>query len=271
MTKKVGLALGGGGVRGLAHIGVLKVLERENIPIDLIAGTSAGGLIGGAYAHGMSVEEIEGEIEEMRSPLKLAKLMDSGVFQTKNGLLSGEQIVSYFTELLGEGLTFDDMKIPFAAVAISLEDGKEVVLSSGELISAMRASMSVPGFFEPCERDDLRLIDGGILNNVPADVVREMGADVVIAVDVTFPIDMESSSLLDIGMGEELWQTIVIMLNNITERRLKESAPEVLIRPTLPPDVSMFAGFGKADEIIAAGVGAAEAALADIQSALSTS
>ena len=179
MTKKIGLALSGGGARGFAHIGVLKVLVENDIPIDMIAGTSAGSIIGGAFAAGMSVDEIvtmAGKVgwtnmtRPSMSPLAMLSNAPMGNFLSRH---------FPFTR-------FEDLKIPFAAVACDLERGEEVVLrDKGDLIFAIRASCAVPGVFTPLTDQDGRLlVDGGVTTLTPTEVVRQLGADVVIAVDL---------------------------------------------------------------------------------------
>ena len=176
--KKIGLALSGGGARGFAHIGVLKVLVAHNIPIDMIAGTSAGAVVGGAFAAGMSVDEIS----VMASKVGWTNMTRPSL--SPLGLLSnapmGKFLVRHFPVS-----RFEDCTIPFAAVACEFDSGEEIVFkTTGDLIPAIRASCAVPGVFAPLKDKDGRLlVDGGVVSPVPTDAVRQMGADVVIAVD----------------------------------------------------------------------------------------
>ncbi|MFN6963503.1 MAG: patatin-like phospholipase family protein [Pyrinomonadaceae bacterium] len=176
---KVGLALSGGGARGYAHLGVLRELERHSVPIDLIAGTSAGSFAGGAYATGLSVDEI------IAFGSKLSWFAIAGFSYSPRGLLSNAGLAA-FIERNFPVRRFEDLAIPFAAVTCDLETGDEVVLSGrGDLAQAIRASCAVPGVFSPVAADGGRLlIDGGVITPTPAQTVREMGADVVIAVDL---------------------------------------------------------------------------------------
>jgi NTE family protein len=175
--KRIGLALGGGVARGMAHIGVLTVLEREGIPIDFIAGTSAGSLIGALYCAGRSAAEIKAHT------IKLNWLTFASPVWPSRGLVSFERLERWLVNELGD-ITFADLKIPFAAVAADLDTGFPVRLSSGRLAPAVRASCSVPGFVTPLEIDGRLLGDGSLADTVPVDILREMGADYVIGVDI---------------------------------------------------------------------------------------
>lgn len=177
---KVGLALGGGVARGLAHIGVLSVLEEAGVPIDCVAGTSMGAIIGAAYCAGLTIDELH-EIaartgwQHVSSPLP-----------SLSGLINFNKMEQWIEDNIGE-YDVRDLAIPFAAVASDLISGERVVLWRGRLCSAIRASCSVPGFVPPVELNGRMLVDGGITDNVPADVARMLGADYVIGVDVFVP------------------------------------------------------------------------------------
>jgi len=273
----VGLALGGGGARGMAHIGVLKVLTRENIPIDAIAGTSMGGVIGSAFAAGVPVEDIENVALRVRKRSERIKLVDFEL--TGSGLLKGTRVYRFLASILGEEMTYADLRIPLALVAVEINTGREVVLSEGKLVEAIRATMSVPGVFEPVKRGDLLLVDGGVLNNVPVDVARNMGARVVIAVDVLphFPqnqlepppkVQLPTASLIPKSV-QELMYSYMIMISELTEYKIRAYPPDMIIRPTLPADVHLFNGFDRAQEIIEAGEVAAQEILPKIRAILS--
>jgi len=176
--KKIGLALSGGAARGFAHLGVLKVLREHGVPIDFIAGTSAGSIAGGALASGLSIEEI---IEMGR---KIGWFSMTGFSFSPMGLLSNAALGA-FVERHFPVRKFEDLPIPFAAVACDLETGEEVVLkNSGDLATAIRASCAIPGVFVPVNYDGRKLIDGGVVSPVPTKAVRKLGAEIVIAVDV---------------------------------------------------------------------------------------
>ena len=175
--KKLGIALSGGAARGFAHLGVLKVLAEHNIPIDFISGTSAGSIVGGAFASGLSVEEI------VALGKKMSWFRMTGFSYSAKGLLSNRSMGAFFRKHFPHD-KFEDLPIPFAAVACDLETGEEVVLKDGDLIEAVRASCAIPGVYAPVVRDGKMLVDGGVIANVPTKAVRELGAEVIIAVDV---------------------------------------------------------------------------------------
>lgn len=224
---RIGLVLGGGGARGFAHVSVLKELERQRIPVDCIAGTSMGAIVGGLYASGMSAVELEKEMLELDWGRMFVDRLDrpQRSFRRKRdddlalvagkpgigneglkiapGVLSGERALLLLEELTQPVATRDDfnrLPIPFRAVATDLNTGQAVVIGAGNLALAMRASMSIPGIFKPVVLDGRVLVDGGLANQVPVDVVRAMGADVVIAVDVSTPLSKldEGASLFSI-------------------------------------------------------------------------
>lgn len=177
---KVGLALGSGAFRGLAHIGVLDVLEHEGIPIDMIAGTSIGALIGAVYLSGMSPEAMEKRVGELNETHYYDLVMP------RKGFLAGKRLQSLVRELT-DGKTIEEASKPFAAVACDFETMQVTVLREGPMDEAVRASVSIPGVFVPMEMEDGRLlVDGGIVDRVPADICRDMGADIVIGVDVGY-------------------------------------------------------------------------------------
>lgn len=265
---RVGLVLSGGGARGIAHIGVLKVLEREGIPVDLLAGTSAGGLAAALYAAGLSAAEIEKEALRITRLRNLVSLLDPTV--RRPGIFEGNRIENYLRGLLDE-VTFTALKIPLSLVAVNLEIGEEVILRQGDVVDALRATTAYPGVFAPCETDGCPLVDGGLLNNLPTDVVRKMGAELVIAVDVTADMDdlapfwnqVRGSRLLPrISLiVETLIRCMGIMVNHLRRQRLEKAPVDVLIEPEIPPDITTFSGFTRAVECIAAGESAAEEAV----------
>lgn len=177
--KKVGIALSGGAARGFAHLGVLRVLEEHGIPIDFVAGSSAGSFAGGAIAAGLTVDEII-EIGREMSWFRMSKLSFSG-----KGLVSNSPIAKIVSERF-PAATFEDLKIPFAAVATDLETGDEVVFrDKGDLGFAICASCAIPGVFAPLRDEGGRLfVDGGVVAPVPTRAVKEMGAEIIIAIDV---------------------------------------------------------------------------------------
>ncbi len=179
----IGLALGSGSARGLAHIGVLRALEEAGIEANVIAGTSIGALVGAVYAAGR-IRELEAEFR--RFDWKTIGSMFDPVFP-RSGLINGRKIEGFIKSHL-PARTFDELPIPFRAVATDLGTGHEVILADGDLLSAVRASISVPGILTPVNHDGRILLDGGLVNPVPVSVARALGADIVIAVDLNHDI-----------------------------------------------------------------------------------
>jgi NTE family protein len=281
---KIGLVLGGGGARGSAHVGVLKVLEAQHIPIDYIAGNSMGAIVGGLYAEGMTPDQIQHELETIdwddvftdappRPDRSFRRKRDDDIYAVKSRLGYSDGQVKFPLALV-EGQKFDlelsrltlpaakihdfnKLPIPFRAVATDIETGRAVVLQTGDLAQAIRASMAVPGAFAPVEIDGKLLVDGLVSDNVPVDVVRAMGADIVIVVDVgsgLFKRD-EIKGVLDVVAQ----LTNILSQRNVEQQLATLKPSDILIRPALG---KMSAGdFNKADEGIEKGEQAARAAL----------
>lgn len=255
---RVGLVLSGGGARGAAHVGVLKVLEEMRVPIDAIAGTSMGAVVGGLYASGLSAQEIETLISSVnwqdafqdrppRAELGYRRKQDDrnflvsyalGVrkegFVLPRGLVQGqklEQVLRNAALPVAEVQDFDLLPIPFRAVATDLETGEAVLMRSGDLVTAMRASISAPGVFSPAPRDGRLLVDGGLVENLPIDAARQMDVDVLIVVDVSFPLYSreELTSPLEVTN-----QAFAIMIRSRTlEQRAKLKSTDIVIDPPL--------------------------------------
>ena len=177
---KIGLALGSGGSRGLAHIGVIKALEENNIPIDFIAGSSIGAMVGGFYAAGLSIKEIEEIALSTNWRRVFSVLFDPHL---KQGLIGGEKLKTFIENYIN-GKKFEDCKVPFVTVATDLKTGEVVVLNKGEMAQAIRTSISIPLVFKPAEINGRMLVDGGLSAPVPVEIVRGMGADIIIAVNL---------------------------------------------------------------------------------------
>ena len=178
---KIGLALGSGGARGSAHTGVLKVLEAEGIPISVVAGSSIGSLIGAAMAVGISVEQVESEWLATGARRVFRSFLPTF---PRAGLSSGNELKKLLAELLGE-VHIEDMDMPYAAVACDIDTGESIALTKGSLVDAVRASTAIPGIFHPVRFENRLLVDGGLVDPVPIQVCRDLGADFVIAVDIT--------------------------------------------------------------------------------------
>lgn len=180
MSKKIGLALGSGGARGVAHLGVIKALEEEDIRPDYITGCSMGSVVGAGYAKGLTIDEMYNIVKK----LKAIQLIDVTALPiTRLALTRGNKMQKLILSKLGE-TTFDELKIPFRCVSSDLYSGRLVTLSEGKVATAVAASSSMPTVFPPVKLDGKLLIDGGVLCRVPTKQCKEMGADVVIAVDV---------------------------------------------------------------------------------------
>jgi NTE family protein len=274
---KIGLALSGGGIRGFVHIGVLKVFEEENLPIDFISGTSMGGIIAASFASGIPISEIE-EIALRLSHLReLMKLID--LSPQRRGLLEGQKVHDFLARLFIDR-TFDSLKIPLAIPAVDIIESREVVFTKGLLLPALMATTAVPGLFAPVKIGDCRFIDGGILNNLPVDCVRNLGATLVIAIDAQpdpfqekpwqeqdspshFPVPLPSFFL-------DFYRAELIMIAEITQSKLKETCPEILMRPPIPKDIMMFLGWHRIEEVIAAGESCARGMLPHIRNIISS-
>lgn len=255
---KIGLALSGGGARGGAHIGVLRALEELHVPIDYIAGTSMGAIVGGYYAAGYSPEEIEDLLrntdwpgafsdEPERSGVTMRKKdldadlliphrlgFNRGKLQLPLGMLEGQKLDQIFQRALlpvRDIRDFDRLRIPFRALATDLATGAEVVLGHGSLADAIRASMSIPGIFAPVVLNDRLLVDGGMSNNLPINVVREMGADIVIAVDISSPLLTRQQLDSVLTVTEQLSN---FLTRKNTEQQLSTLGPrDILLVPWL--------------------------------------
>jgi NTE family protein len=286
---KIGLVLGGGGARGAAHIGVLRVLERERIPIDYVAGTSMGSIVGGLYASGLSADEIEQVLESIdwndafqdkspRADRPFVRKRDDENYLVKRDLGFGDDLKVKFPAGLVEGQKidlilkastlhvdridrFDDLPTPFRAIATDIMTGEAVVLSRGDLARSIRASMSVPAVFSPVEIDGKLLVDGGVANNVPIDVVRQMGADIVIAVDVGSPALTREELSSVFGITNQL--TWILTARNTQAQIASLKDTDTFLQPQL--GAFSAASFDKARTVIPVGEAAANARLAQLR------
>jgi NTE family protein len=178
---KVGLALGGGAARGMAHIGVLDVLEREEIPIDMIAGTSIGGMVGAFRARGQDSSVMK-ELALKLNVMKMLSLADLAL--PKSGLFGGKAVINLLEKTMGNDVKFEELPIPLALVATDIVTGEEVVIDRGSVLDGVRATISIPGIFTVAKWRGRYLVDGGLVNPVPVNVLKTMGADFIIAVNV---------------------------------------------------------------------------------------
>lgn len=254
-TQKIGLVLGGGGAKGAAEIGVLKVLEAEGIQVDCIVGTSIGAILGGLYSIGYRADDLE-RLFCSQSWIELFKseaLKGGSIEQLLDSVVTVEGAVS-----------FDKLPIPFRCVAVDVKEMEVFVIDHGSLSLAMRASMAIPGLFKAVKWDGRTLVDGGLLNNLPVDVARQMGADVVIAVD----LQQNKHETRDFSLKKEFGIGGILdwLISRPDWKKYNENCADadVYINPRLDFDVLDF----KAEEIekmIAVGKAAAEAQLKEIR------
>lgn len=224
--KKLGLALGSGGVRGLAHIGVIKTLLKHNIPIDCIAGASIGAWIGAHFALYQDIDKTA----DFTVGKKKEKLL-SFLEPTLSGALIGGEKLESLLDLWLEGASFNDLKIPFKIAATDIISGNKVSFSSGKLAKIIRASMAVPGFFKPVVFEDKILIDAGVSNPVPIDLVKELGADIVLAVNLDFFNGFPGMSPKDFSYMNSASATLNIMRHHLTQYACEKA--DFVIEPPL--------------------------------------
>jgi NTE family protein len=256
---RVAVVLGGGAARGFAHVGVLRVLEEERIPIELIVGTSVGSLVGAIYADGKNRFELERIAKDLDRDDFFDFGLGAALFGT--GLATGERVEKFVRKHVGAA-RIEDLRIPFAAIATDLDSGKVVVLERGEVAVAVRASSAIPGVFQPVELDGKILVDGGVVENLPVHAARALGGDVVIAVDVT--------ALSGRAKPKNFVEVILRSVNILTNEGVAEASREADV--VLSPDVGAlglmdFDAPSKA-AAIAAGDAAAREALPRIRKAI---
>lgn len=285
MRPKIALVLGGGGSRGVAHIGVLQVLERESIPIDVIIGTSMGAIIGGLYAAGHPPDEIAARLDELQG---------TNIFSNPFNAASRQRRTSEMLRALFGGIQFSQLKIPLTVTAVDLIQGHEVALSSGDLVQALLASSAVPGAFPPVGYEGMQLADGGVIDSVATGVAYQQGCSRadngrIIAVDVYPPLAQDHawgdplSAIMGIGLPFDLpmmgsgqgrvpgvvaalWRSYRVLVWYAHEQRLKEFPPDILVRPELGDTASL--DFKDLERTLDAGRRAAEACLDGIKQLL---
>lgn len=256
---KLGLAFGGGGARGLAHFGIIKRLEELGVHIDCVCGTSIGAIAAGVMASG----NVQAALEWCGEPdwKKLPRLFVDRSF-TNKALIKGDQIERQLSKLI-TARDFREMHIPCAMVATDLHSGEEVVMRSGDVMSAVRASMAIPGVFIPIERDGRVLVDGGLVNPLPVGVCRQLGADKVIAVDITpRAVPSTGKRLADMNIFDVLIDTFRVFNGEMTRRVLKDSPADILLHPNVD-DVKIL-DFRNAERLVEAGRRIVDECLADI-------
>jgi len=259
--RRLGLALGGGGGKGAAHVGVLQVLEELELPIDLIVGSSTGGAVALLYAAGLSHSEILALFRAMS--LRRIAVPDP----TRTGLIGQRRREELLTRLLGTR-TFDDLRIPCAVTAVDLVSGTVVVIDDGPLVQALLATTALPGIFPPVLRDGMILADGGILNNLPVNLVRERGAQRVIAVELNDAVPgfnlmpaLADNPLARLTLAPQQFavasRALSLLVNHTVAMQLRENPPDLLISPVVAdiPTLDM----ANAEKGLPAGITAAQA------------
>ncbi len=278
--QKVSLVLSGGGARGMAHIGVIEELESQGYEIVSIAGTSMGALVGGFYAMGKLNEFKEWLLKIDK--IKIINLLDFSM--RASGLIKGNKIINNLKKIAPDQ-NIEDLKIPYAAVAADLNNFKEVVFTSGSIFDAIRASISIPTAFVPVKKDNMLLVDGGVVNNIPADKVKRFDNDILVAVDVSSNVpkikvksskeskisnkiyiekifnlrnkysDIKHSPVFNkskkIGLFELVNKTISLMIYDTSKFVIKENPPDIFIK--ISKDTCGIFDFYKADELIKIG------------------
>ena len=286
---RVCLALSGGGARGYAHIGVLKVLEQMRVPVDCIAATSMGAVVGGLYASGLSASELEALLshtnlsdivfdrnerahlpqtlreDDIRYPVGISAGFGNGKLRLPSGLVQGNRLLALlqnWTAQLPDDVDFGRLPVPFRTVATDLGSGERVVLDHGSLPLAIRASVAVPGLFAPVKVGKRTLVDGGLVSNLPVQLARDMGADVIIAVNIAAPLD-DPAALDSPAAVTQQMLTILTNQNVSTETALLTNR-DILLEPKL--GTLSFTDFSRAGEGVEGGVAAAEGAAARLAS-----
>jgi NTE family protein len=251
---KIALVLGGGAARGFAHVGVIRVLEQEKIPIDLIVGTSVGSLIGAIYASDLN----SFELEWTAFSLEKEHLFDFAMLSafTAMGPVKGDRLEEFMRTKIAVS-NIENLKLPFAAVATDLNRGTRVILDRGSIARAVRASSAIPGVFNPVEYQGKLLVDGGVVDNIPISVARDKGADIVIAVDISENVtNFNVTNMVDVVL-----QSVNIMFSENVGFRKKDA--DVLITPAVG-SVAML-DFTQKKRCMQAGIEATQKAMPDIR------
>ena len=250
---KIALVLGAGASKGFAHIGVLKVLESNKIPVHMVVGTSAGSFVGSIYAYGYNAFQLQ----KMAISIEKGDIADLTV--PDNGFIKGELLESYINRIL-KNTPMEKLRIPFYAVATNIQNGQEVVFGTGNTGRAVRASCSIPGIFRPVNISGQMYVDGGVVSPVAVDAARKMGADVIIAVDISADVDNTQPE----STIETILQSINIMYSKIANIQLSKA--DVVIKPKVGYIGS--ADFSKRHEAILEGEKAALEALPKINAVI---
>lgn len=244
VMKTIGLALGGGGARGLCHIVFIKALEELGLKASVVSGTSMGAIVGGYYTAGVTSREMEDFIERINFK-SISKMVDFSIFRSP-AVLKGKHVEEFLDETIPAD-SFEELKIPLKVVATDFWRRQEIVFESGKLIPAIRASMSIPAVFEPMKIEDRILVDGGVTNPVPYDLIRKE-CELLIAIDVSGTRTPHSHNMMP-TMFESVISMFEIMQESILENKMEIHKPDVFVRPELKG--FRLLDFHRAEEIIA--------------------
>jgi len=260
--KKIGLALGSGGTRGFAHIGVLKVLISKKIPIDFLAGSSAGAIMAAYFAVHGEIESLEDLVLKMRK-IEFAPFID--FISPKKALIRGRKIQKFLDDLFIHS-NFSQVKTPLRIVATDLRKGQEVILTKGNIAKAVLASSTLPGVFPPVSLGKELLVDGGVVNPTPVDVARKMGADIILGVDLTMKGKV---SLKDPNIVEVLIRSFDVLRSESTKLTVgKFDKNLIVIKPRISGELNLLDCFNQRVEIIKEGERVAKKALPKIRELL---
>jgi NTE family protein len=264
--KRIGLVLGGGAARGVAHVGVLQTLEENGIYPAVIAGTSVGSLVGGLYAAGVSSRRLAALVEDLKwldlVTVRLPTVNWTDLARTiPMGLVDLDKMIEWIDQVLGGPVDIQQLNLPFAAIATDVLTGEVVVMNEGPLAEAVRASCSVPGVFTPYHRNGRLLVDGVVVNNLPVSVAQNLGADYVIAVDL---LPLIGDAQAEPRNVVELSMTALFMLARATQ--IEQDLADLLIAPAIKH--INLADLNASEALLAAGRRATEAVLPQIQAAL---
>lgn len=251
--KKLGLALGSGGAKGMAHVGVIRAFDEENISFDVVAGASIGSVVGGMYAAGYS------------SSAMVAYLSQSEIFTAQTLVkltLAGKTVEDVFSEMIG-GATFDELAIPYAAVAADVKSGEQVVITQGSVARAMRASSAIPPVLKAVESDGRLLVDGAYVNSVPADVAKSLGADFVVGVNLS--AELPTNELIKPALDARYPENSIAVCDRAKAGRMFS---DILLEPDLREYSSATVAKQKLEEMYEAGYEAAKARMPEIKAEL---
>ena len=255
VEPRVALVLGGGAARGFAHVGVIRVLEQEKIPVHMIVGTSVGSLIGAIYA--AAPDSLK--LEMIAFQLERDDLLDYSLLTLKKGLIVGDRLERFVAQKVSVS-RIEDLKIPFAAVATDIRSGERIILNRGPLAPAVHASCALPGIFQPVERDGRLLVDGGVLESLPVPTAKSLGADVAIAVDVGAGVkEIQAADIVTVMIQ-------ALSISGAEMRRRHAQEADVLIHPDVN-GVSAF-DFTQKERCLSAGIAATREALPRIREVL---